>query len=267
MPIEYTVESLDQVSEDVRGAYVETDGKFSFDPDRYADLKAAGLKKKTSELLGKVKQKDDELARFGKFKSLTEMLADADESELEEFQLNWQKRGEKSKGKSEGDDPAKLELKEKIHQREVKKLTDTLTATQTEFEKVKSELKDFKLWTPLRDVFIKAGGDPQDWEVARLELSAKQQFGFDDDGKVVVLEDGQPSSVSPDKFFREVYSEHRPKFYKANMAGGSGAPNNTAGGIGRGSITLSREQAKDPATYRNAKERAAKNGVELVINE
>ncbi len=227
--VEYTVETLDSVGEELKGAYVEADGKFNLDPDKYAEIKASGLKKKNNELLGKVKQHEGELGKFSKFKSLAELLADADESEIEEFQATWQKRGEKSKG----GDADKLEMERKLQEKAAKKLADENARLATEFQKAQAELKDFKLWTPLRDIAIKAGLDPSDWEVARLELSYQQRFGFDDEGRVVVLEDGQPSNVSPEKFFKEMYSDQRPKFYKASNAAGSGAQNNTSGSKGQ----------------------------------
>lgn len=264
MPIEYVVDSLDQVSEDVRGAYVEAEGKFNFDADKYAELKAAGLKKKNNELLGKLKQGETELAKFGKLKPLVDVLGEADETELEEFQTAWQKRHEtKGKGKPGDDQQQQLELKERIHQREMKKLMDEIAQLKPSLESAQARLDAYELWTPLRDEFIKADGEPADWELVRLELQSQGRFGFDEDRKIVVLEDGQPSSVTPEKFFKQIYSEQRPKFYRATGAGGSGAHNNT-NGSGRG-VTITRDQAKDPNVYRAAKERAAKMNTELQI--
>lgn len=229
MPIEYQIDSLDKVDEGIRGAYVETDGKFNFDPDKYAEIKAAGLKKKTTELLGKVKQKDDELAKFGKFKTLTEALADAEDDEIGQVLEHWNKRGENGKGKGDPDAAKQLEMKDKLHAKELKKRDDEIGTTKGDLQKAQAELREFKLWTPLRDVFVKVGGDPSDWEVVRLELASQRRFDFDEDGKIVVMEDGTPSTVTPEKFFKDVYSDQRPKFYKATSAGGSGAPNNTKG--------------------------------------
>src|SRR5262249_54435062 len=156
MPIEFQVDSLDKVEESIREAYVETDGKFNLDPDKYAEIKAAGLKKKNSELLGKVKQGEDLLARFSKFKPLTEALAEADEDEVGQFLESWQKRGEQDdKGKQGKPTEDSIKLKEqleKVHARELKKREDELGATKGELQKTQAELRDFKLWTPLRDV-------------------------------------------------------------------------------------------------------------------
>lgn len=263
MSIEYVVESLDKVGDDLKPAYVEADGKFNFDPDKYAELKAAGLKKKNGEILGKLKQAESELGRFGKFKSLAELMADADETELEEFQANWQKRNEKdaSKGKP-GEDSIKLkEQLERAHARALKAREDEAATLKADLQKAQVELTKFKLWTPLRETAIKAGLDPADWEVAQLELSYQQRFGFDEDGKVVVMEDGQPSTVTPEKFFRDVYSDQRPKFYKASNAGGGGAQNNTRGN-GSGKKTMPR--AEFEALSQPERMKLAKTGVEFV---
>jgi hypothetical protein len=60
MPIEYLVEKLDGVEEDIRGAYVERDGKFHFDPDKYHQIRAEPLLKKNRELLDEKKKLADE---------------------------------------------------------------------------------------------------------------------------------------------------------------------------------------------------------------
>lgn len=56
MAIEFEVASLDSVDEEVRPAYVEKDGKFILDPDRYHEIKAAPLLKKNQELLNEKKK-------------------------------------------------------------------------------------------------------------------------------------------------------------------------------------------------------------------
>lgn len=258
MPITFAYEQRDAAPEAIREQLVEKDGQFVFEAEPVSVVAETTSKLKT--LRKSLDEKAAELGKFSKFKPIAELLAEADEAEIEEFQTSWQKRGEKPKG-----DDQKAEMERKIQERAAKKMADELGMTKTELQKAQAELRDFKLWTPLREVFLKAGGDPQDWEVARLELSHQGRFGFDEEGKIVVMEDGQPSTVSPDKFFKEVYTEHRPKFYKASTAGGGTAQNNTTGGGGK-QITLSREQAKDPATYRAAKAQAEKVGGQLVVN-
>lgn len=232
MAIELIVESLDQVGEDVKAAYVESDGKFQLDADRYAELKAAGLKKKNSELLGKEKQLKESLGRFERFKPLAELLGEADDDEVTSFADAWKNRGQQQQN-GKPDDSARFETERKILEKQAKKTADELAALKAESEKTQRELREYKLWTPLREAFIKGGGNPEDWELARLDLANQGRFGFDDGESIVVLEDGVPSTVAPEKFFKDVYSDQRPKFYKASTAGGSGANPQQSGAGGK----------------------------------
>lgn len=79
--------------------------------------------------------------------------------------------------------------------------------------KLKSELKEFKLWTPLREQFIKGGGIAADWGLARLDLSHRKVFDLDDDGDIVLMRDGRPDYLGAEQFFKDFYRAERPKFY------------------------------------------------------
>jgi hypothetical protein len=225
MPITLTYDQRDAAPEEIREQLAEKDGKFIFEvePASVAAEAASKLKK----LRGDLDSKAAELGKLMKFKSVTDLLAEADEAELEEFQASWQKRGEK--GNNKGAPPVD-DAREKVHQREIKKLTEERDKASADLQKAQGELKQFKLWVPLRELFVseKVGGSASDWELAQLDLANQGKFGFDEEGRIVVMEDGYPSSVSPEKFLKEVYSEQRPKFYKASSAAGSGAQNNTA---------------------------------------
>lgn len=56
MPIEFEVTDLNSVEEEIRTAYVEKEGKFILDPEKYHELKAAPLLKKNRELLDEKKK-------------------------------------------------------------------------------------------------------------------------------------------------------------------------------------------------------------------
>jgi len=231
--MEYVVNSLDMVEEGIRGAYVEADGKFNFDADKYAELKAAGLKKKNGELIKTINDFKPLKERTEKYKPIIDSLANADEEELAEFLLRWQKRGEgddKKKADPNSDASRQLEMLNKVHAKELKKREDELAQLKSDAQKAAAELREYELWTPLREIAIKNGVNPDDWELARLDLGNQRRFGFDEDKKIVVMEDGSPSSVTPEKFFKDVYSDQRPKFYKQSGAAGSGAPNSSHGG-------------------------------------
>jgi hypothetical protein len=56
MAIEFEVADISGVDEEIRSAYVEKDGKFILDPDRYHELRAAPLIAKNKELLSEKKK-------------------------------------------------------------------------------------------------------------------------------------------------------------------------------------------------------------------
>ncbi len=223
MPVQVTFDSQDAIPEALKAHSVEKDGKWVFEAETLPEVE--NLKKTVKkEREGRTKY-ESELKKFERLKPLTEV----EEEEREKFLEAWEKRNE-TKGKP---DPQVDETLKKLHAKELKKLQDQLTPLSSENEKLKAKLRDFELWTPLRDVAVKSGVIAEDWDLVRLDLSSKNQFGFDEDGKIVVLEDGHPSIVSPEKFFKEVYSDQRPKFYKASGAGGSGASAGTGNGASK----------------------------------
>lgn len=233
MSIETTVTSLDQVEESIRGAYVEADGKFSLDIDKYAELKAAGLKGKNKELLDKLAKQKDFVAKFEKFKDL-------DLDEFEEFVESRKQQPEGSGGQGMPGQPggkpaedAALRTMEKQLKKLQSKLTEEGQAWQQEREKLTGELRHYKLTSPLKEIALKAGVLPEDLDVALLETA--KRFRLDDNGKIVVLDDdGDPTTDTPEKFFKDIYRLQRPKFYAATGAAGSGAgPNSRAGGNGK----------------------------------
>ncbi len=262
MAIEFQVTSLDTVGEELRGVYNEVEGGFVLDPDKYAEYKATGLKKKNQELIGREKSLKDQFTKFERFKPLTE----SPEEELEKFFDAWEKRNEKTAEPSGGQQKVTqldIEAKERAHARELKKRDEEAAKTAAELTQARNDLREYRLWTPLQETFVKAGGDPADWEVARLELAAQKRFDFDEDGKIVVMNaDGYADTITPEKFFKDIYSDQRPKFYKATGAAGSGAANNTASrGNGK---TMRREEFDNlPQTERM---KIARDGVIKVVD-
>lgn len=160
MAVEIQVESLDKVEEGIRGAYVEADGKFTLDPDRYAEIRAQGLKKKNTELLGKVKESQTSDQR----------IAD-----------------------------------------------------------LEREVRQYKLTTPLREIALKAGVFADSVDLVLLDTA--KRFRLDDDGAIMVLDEhGDPTAITPHRFFEDLYKQQRPRFFEASKAGGSGATNDKKSG-------------------------------------
>lgn len=254
MAVEIIVDDINQVDEPLRGAYVEADGKFTLDPDRYAEYKASGLKKKNSELIGKEKQLKAELARFEKFKEI-------DPDELDEFieSRNNPPADKGKQGETPNNDAETRKLLKQIEKLQ-KRIDDESAGWQTERDQMVAELKHYKLTVPLKEIALKAGVLPEDVDIALLETA--KRFRLDDSGKILVVdEDGDPTADTPERFFKEVYREQRPKFYAATGAGGSGAaPNGRPGANGHKTIKRSAFDAL------NAMERARqiKAGVQIV---
>lgn len=230
MSIEFTVDSLDSVEESLRGAYVEKEGTYTLDPDKYAEYKASGLKAKNRELLDKLAKSKDLVTRFEKFKDL-------DPSDLEQF-LERKAGDDSTSGKDTGkaDDSALRSLEKQLVKLKAQLTTETQQA-QTEREKLATELQHYKLTVPLREIALKAGVLPEDLDLAMLETA--RRFRLTEAGKIEVLdEDGDPTTDTPEKFFKDIYRSQRPKFYAASQTGGSGAgPNTKAGSPGGKTIT------------------------------
>jgi hypothetical protein len=74
--IEFEVTEIDKVEEEIREAYVEKDGKFRFDPDKYHELKAAGLIAKNKELIGSNKKLSEQVKSLEKVKDTAGTDAD-----------------------------------------------------------------------------------------------------------------------------------------------------------------------------------------------
>lgn len=83
---------------------------------------------------------------------------------------------------------------------------------------MQKELRELKLWRPAREIALKAGVRADQWDAARLDLATQRRIGLDDAGSIVVMENGQPASMSPDHFFKSVYSKLRPRYYTAPTA-------------------------------------------------
>lgn len=96
---------------------------------------------------------------------------------------------------------------------ELKRLQRELDETKTALEKAQTELREYKLWAPLRDLAAKAGLAADSWQIARLDLAEHRRVGLDVLGEPVILENGRESTVTPERFFKEIYRKERPSLY------------------------------------------------------
>lgn len=74
--IQFEVEKLEDVEEEIREAYMESEGKFRFDPDKYHELKAKSLIAKNKELIGKQKTLSEQVKSLEKVKTSAETDVD-----------------------------------------------------------------------------------------------------------------------------------------------------------------------------------------------
>jgi hypothetical protein len=224
MDIQFEVDSLDTVAdESLKSVYVERDGKFHFDPDKYAEVKiqSSGLKKKNSDLIAKEKALRESLKKF-------EPLGDFDPDDLTEFQT-WRENKDKTPPPDDKSGKGSEELQaqfDKALGKEKSKFATELATRDTKIDELTRENKHFKLTVPLRDIAVKAGVIADDLDLVLLDTA--KRFTLNEDDKIVVLdEDGDPTDITPQKFFETLYREQRPKFYAASGAAGSGAPSST----------------------------------------
>ena len=218
MAIEFQVDSLDTVDESLKSVYVEREGKFHFDADKYAEHKAQGLKNKNKEILNKLTEAKNGLKRF-------EKLAELEDDDIAELLELREKKGQQPPPSDTNNDELKAQL-EKLHKKALDKVTGEKTTIETRAAELEKELKHYKLTVPIRDVALKAGVIPEDLDLVLLDT--QKRFSLNDEGKIVVLdEDGDETDITPQKFFESLYKEMRPKFYAASGAGGSGAPAGT----------------------------------------
>jgi hypothetical protein len=215
--IDVILDSLDSVSQELRPVYTEHEGKFILDPDKYAEHQKKPLLDKNKQLITELRSAQGQAKRF-------ESLKDLDDDQLGQLLETHNSNGDTKAKSDEG--TTKLTKK---HADEKKKLQDQI-------DSLTKEVKHYKLILPLKDIALEAGIFPDSVDLVIYDTG--KYFRLDDNGKIVVLdEDGDPTDVTPQKFFSDVYKERRPRFYAPSNAGGSGArPDNYTAPRGQKSI-------------------------------
>lgn len=257
MPIKLTgtVDTLDNVPESYRDRYEQQGDKFHLKEIEFED--PAEFRSKLSK---KEKLLTETNAKLGRYSKLQELDDDEIESLLE---LREMKRAGKPLTTDE-----KAEL-ERLHKKQADKLTAELNAEREARKADQAQLKKFKLTDPIRAIATSedVGMFPEDFDLAWTEIGNrfKQLEEEGKKSKIIVLdEDGDDTDITVKDFFTKLYSQQRPKFFKASDSGGSGAAHSNKGRASNGHV-IKREDAKDPSRYRAAKQAAEKAGVQLQI--
>src|SRR5262245_7124466 len=72
MPIEFEITDINTVDEEIREAYVEKEGKFVLDPDKYYEVRAASLIAKNREIIGNNKKLTETVKSLEKVRGTAE---------------------------------------------------------------------------------------------------------------------------------------------------------------------------------------------------
>lgn len=214
MALKRTVDDIKTVPEVQRSLYTENEtGGWTLDVeggigDDTAALKEALKKSRESESLAK------------KYK---ELFPDKTPAEVLEIVKAAEKTADDKKGgKGKGTD----EDVERIIEKRVAEANKKLADAEARATDAETKLRNRDMDAVTRAAFLKAKGLAESVDDA-VELSRKH---FDlRDGKVVVLdEDGDPTSMSPEKFFATTFKEKKAYLYQGTGASGSGATGSTS---------------------------------------
>lgn len=202
-----TFATRDEIPEAVRDGYVERGGKWVPDVED-----VSGLKDSQRRALDEKKKLEDQMRAA---------LGDHKLEEVAEL-LKKQREIEEAQARKAGDFDKLLE----------KRVGETKTEYEKrikELEAYKQKYEDSQLDTAIRKPALAAGVDPKDLEEYVIPLLKGRRIRLDGDKIVVLDKDGDPTGLTTDKFFAEVFKTESPKFYLP--VGGSG------GGSGGGSAT------------------------------
>lgn len=258
MALKKTIAALTEVDEALRTLYVEKDGKFLLDlegeDDAGAELKVALEKERRSRSAAEKALKDlkSQLGDMDpeKAKEALRMIA-----ELEEKNLLGEGKFEEAVSKRVERIAAEGKLRE-----------DALAA---ESKQLRGQLEELLIDNGIRSVAAKAGILPT--AIDDAVLFGKTVWRLKD-GKPVpmkgeeILYGKEPNQPMTMEEWISERAKDRAHWFGASTGGGAqgSAQNGRAAG---GTVTITRDQAKNPAAYRAAKEQAQKAGAELAISE
>lgn len=252
MALKAVLEKLEEVAEALRPLYTEKDGKFVLDVEGLEDTNGLKSALEKERKAARDYEKQNRAWRdLGKTPEEIQALVEA------------QRKAEEEKATKAGEwDKLKGQIVEK-HMKELKSKDDAIASMKQTLEK---HLVD----AAATEAIAAAKGVPP-LLLPHVRAYAKV---VEDNGEYVVRivdAKGDPRVNQKGDFLsiKDLVEEMRQsevfgRAFDASGRTGSGAPLNQRPG-GSAPITLSREDAKDPAKYRAAKEAAAKAGVEIQI--
>lgn len=267
MPIKQIFEKKEDAPEWLRGMLLEDNGKFVFEAE--TSVETAGLKK---ALEAERKAKSE-------FEKSLKAVEGIDAEEYKRLKAEAEK-AETEKLKSKGDwetreNQLKTQLAADLAKRE-EYFKGEQAKGEEQAKQLRAALEEYLIEAQASAALIEPGKPKGNPTLLMPHIRAKTSV-IEENGKFVarVLDaDGKPriADVKGNPFtigmlVDELRADkiYMPAF-EASGAGGSGAPAHSAGS-GGGTITLTRDQARDPQAYRQAKEAAAKAGGQVAISE
>lgn len=254
MAIAFETDTLEGIEASLHAAYEETDGKYVFNPDKYAELKGAGVKKNAADL----KKEKDKLK--AELEATKQRFADLDDETLATFK-EWQAKQQQGEHKQQDDDakgtPEEIKVRLKTaHEAELRRiqaeqkamLKAAQEAKDKELAQVKAEHLQFVKRTKLQELADETGVIP---ERRRLWLKeAESRYGLNADGELAVLdENGEPDdSIKPDVYSRETLFREFDYLYAAKEQGGSGSGGSKTSHLNNG-LKRSKMTSEQKANY------------------
>lgn len=124
-----------------------------------------------------------------------------------------------------------------------KRLAERDAEWQKKFDAVapyKTKYEARELESAIRKAAIPAGVDPKDLEEYVIPLVMNRRIRLDGDKVIVLDRDGDPTGLTPEKFFAEAFKAEAPKFYAAAGGSGGGSSGGSSGGTRQVAGTISR---------------------------
>lgn len=268
MPVKQIFDSRDSAPEWVRPALLEDgNGKFVFEAETTVEV--AGLKKALDEERTNKANFEKQLASLKGIdpEEYKRLKAEADKVAADKLknQGNWEEREKQLKDQLAAD----------LNARETQFKTELDAATQRQ-QKLQTSLERYLIESQAAAAMTEPGKPKGNPVLLMPHILGKVKV-FEENGEFVarvIGTDGKPriANVKGEPFtipmlLDEMRSDNVFKAaFEASGAHGTGAPVTSTGASG-GAIALTSTQAKDPATYRQAKEAAAKSGSQIVITD
>lgn len=260
--LKVVVDKIEDVAETLRELYTKgSDGKYHLD----ADIED------TTTLHSALKsEREQSKATAKQLKELKEKLGDLDPEKAREALKVLQDMEEKKlldAGEIEKLLGTRTERMRQDFENQKGSFNKKITDLEADKGKLSQRLSEVLIDNAIREAAAKA--KVKSSAIPDAILRGKQIFRLQEDkvvpmkGDQVIYGKNPNEPMSIDEWMGSMATEASHWFESSS---GGGAGNGAGGGAGK-VITLSREQAKDPAQYRAAKEQAAKSGSTLQVAE